>query len=293
MFIDIHVHTRYADMMPTRPNGTMPYTTPEQLIERYDAIGVEKAVLLPGIGPECAIVPQSNEEIVRIARQYEGRFIPFCNIDPRSMTNSSDAPLGHLLEHYKKLGCKGLGEVCTNLPISDPRVQNLFKCCQDTDMPLTFHLAAQIGGIYGLYDEPGLPQLELALQKFPKLKFFGHSQTFWAEMGVLETPADRYGYPQNPIDVEGVVPKFFRRYSNLYGDLSAGSGCNAIKRDRKYGVKFLNEFQDRLFFGTDICAPTTPTPLVDYLLELKNAGEISQTVFDKIARGNAIRILGL
>lgn len=293
MFIDIHVHTRFADMMPTRTDGVLPYTTPEELISRYDSLGIEKAVLLPGVTPECDFVPQSNQEIINIARQYEGRFIPFCNIDPRAMTNSGDAPLCHLLEHYKKLGCKGIGEVTANLPIGDPRVQNLFACCEKTEMPLTFHLAAQIGEIYGLYDEPGLPQLERALQKFPKLKFFAHSQTFWAEMGKLETPADRYGYPRYGVIEEGVVPKFFRRYENLYGDLSAGSGCNAVKRDRKYGIKFLNEFQDRLFFGTDICAPGTPTPLVDYLLELKNSGEISEIVFNKIARENAIRVLGL
>src|SRR5690554_1514350 len=106
MFIDIHVHTRLSDMMPTRPDGRPAYTSPEELIERYNALGIESAVLLPGVTPECAKVPQSNEEIIRISRQYEGRFIPFCNIDPRAMSNSSDAPLGHLLEHYKKLGCK-------------------------------------------------------------------------------------------------------------------------------------------------------------------------------------------
>jgi hypothetical protein len=84
-----------------------------------------------------------------------------------------------------------------------------------------------------------------------------------------------------------------RKYGNLYGDLSAGSGCNALTRDRAYGIKFLNEFQDRLFFGTDICTPTTPTPLVDYLLELRSNGEISETVFQKVARENAIRVLQL
>ena len=293
MFIDIHVHTRDGDFLPRRPNGSDAYSSPAMLIERYDKLGIEQAVILAGVIPECSIVLQSNEEIIRIARQYEGKFIPFCNVDPRAISNSSDAPLGHLLEHYKKLGCKGVGEVTANMPINDPRVQNLFKFCEELDMPLTFHLAAQIGGMYGLYDEPGLPMLERSLQKFPKLKFFGHSQTFWAEMGKLETPADRYGYPKYPVTEEGVVPKLFRRYENLYGDLSAGSGCNALARDRRFGIQFLNEFQDRLFFGTDICAPGTPTPLVDYLLELKNSGEISEAIFNKVARENAIRVLKL
>ena len=103
------------------------------------------------------------------------------------------------------------------------------------------------------------------------------------------------GYPEGKIQEEGRVPELMRKYENLYGDLSAGSGCNALKRDREYAVKFLNEFQDRLFFGTDICQPTMPTlrPLATFLRDLLARGEISQTVFDKVARGNAVRVLGL
>ena len=89
------------------------------------------------------------------------------------------------------------------------------------------------------------------------------------------------------------MPRLFRQYPNLYGDLSAGSGCNALKRDPEYAVKFLDEFQDRLLFGTDICAPDTPTPLVDFLLDLRQSGRISEAVFQKVARENAIRLLKL
>ena len=90
------------------------------------------------------------------------------------------------------------------------------------------------------------------------------------------------------------VDKRTLNYGNLYGDLSAGSGCNALKRDPEYAVKFLNEFQDRLFFGTDICRPDRlATPLVDFLLDLRRKGKISETVFQKVARENAIRLLRL
>ena len=83
-----------------------------------------------------------------------------------------------------------------------------------------------------------------------------------------------------------------RACPNLYGDLSAGSGCNALARDEDYTVQFLTEFQDRLLFGTDICVPDTPTPLVDLLLRLRDTGRISETVFQKVARENAISLLG-
>ena len=79
----------------------------------------------------------------------------------------------------------------------------------------------------------------------------------------------------------------------LDGDLSAGSGYNALARDKEYAATFLNEFQDRLLFGTDICSPDTLTPLVDFLMELKHSKLISEEVFKKIARENAIKLLGL
>ena len=131
------------------------------------------------------------------------------------------------------------------------------------------------------------------LRKFPKLILLGHGPAFWSEMGVLETVADRGGYPSYPVREEGAVPKLFRRYPNLWGDLSAGSGYNALARDVDNAVKFLNEFQDRLCFGTDICFATQELPLAGFLRELKNSGKISESVFEKIARNNVKRLLGI
>ena len=287
MFIDIHGHTKRSIYVKDH------FSLPKDLIERYGKIGIEKAVLLPVVNPECQFGVQSVEEILEIAAET-GRFIPFCNLDPRAVSNTVDAPLGDVLDYYKQQGCKGIGEICANLQLFDPKVQNLFKCVEAVGFPLTFHLApTDRGGYYGLVDEPGLPGLEISLGRFPKLKFFGHSQTFWAEMAPLETIGDRYGYPRYPIKQEGAIPKLMRRYPNLYGDLSAGSGHNALARDPEYALKFLDEFQDRLMFGTDICAPDTPTPLVDFLIDLKESGKITETVFNKVARENAIALLGL
>lgn len=291
MFIDIHVHTRRLPGPPRAGGAT--YAAPDQLIRRYDEIGVERAVLLPGVSPECSHVPQSNQEILELCESYPGRFIPFCNIDPRSVGNSPAAPLDLLVGWYKERGYKGCGEVTANLPFTDPMVFNLFKHLEAADMPVLFHVAPERERFYGLYDRPGLPLLERALRSFPKLKFFGHSQPFWAEIGRLRKPGDRCGYPSYPVSEEGAVPLLMRQCPNLYGDLSARSGFNALKRDPAYAVKFMEEFQERLFFGTDICSPDTPTPLVDFLLEMRDSGKISESVFNKIARENAVRVLRL
>lgn len=293
MYIDIHAHCRVFPA-PYR-NGAPGYALPEELLAKYDALGVEKAVLLPEVNPEYSLGPQSNQEVIFLAcRKYPDRFIPFCNIDPRIGTNSPNSQLGEIIEFYKDLGCKGIGEVCANLPFDHPLVENLFKHVEKAGLPLIFHMSTTLdGGDYGLYDDPGLPRFEKTLQKFPNLIFLGHSQPFWAEISAMEDAGGRGGYPKGLIKKEGRLPELLRRYPNLHCDLSAGSGYNAISRDPEYGPKFLEEFQDKLYFGTDICAPDTPAPQAEFLLKLRNEKRISETCFQKIAKKNAIRLLNL
>jgi predicted TIM-barrel fold metal-dependent hydrolase len=298
VFIDIHAHAYRK-----HPPILVQFCTAEQLLQRYDEAGIEKGALLPIVSPEIYL-PQANEDILEMAAQYPDRFIPFCNIDPRALTNAADAPLDRLLRYYRDQGCRGLGEVMPNLPVMHPMVQNLFRHAQDVGLPVIFDGSVQLSGDFGLYDDPGLPQLEHTLQRFPELVLLGHGPVFWSEIGRLETPAERGfvfrpdggqvgRHPTGPIKEEGVVPKLFRRYPNLYGDLSDPSPCNALARDPEYGPKFVAEFQDRLLFGTDICFFDMPFPMVDLLLEWRTTGKISETVFNKVARGNAVRLLGL
>lgn len=304
MFIDIHAHA-YRKHPPQSVTDPIPqFCTAEQLIERYDEVGIEKGVVLPIVSPEIYL-PQSNEDILDMAEQYPDRLIPFCNIDPRAMTNSADAPLDRLLGYYRDQGCKGLGEVMLNVPVMHPMVQNLFKHAERVGLPVIFDGSDQTTGDFGLYDDPGLPQLEHTLQKFPQLIILGHGPTFWAEIARLETPGERnfvFGsdgglqvglFPSWPIKEEGVVPKLFRRYPNLYGDLSDPSPVSALTRDPEYGPKFLDEFQDRLLFGTDICTYEAELPMGDLLLKWREEGKISESVFRKIARENAVKLLGL
>jgi len=97
--------------------------------------------------------------------------------------------------------------------------------------------------------------------------------------------------PAGPIEEEGAVPKLFRKYPNLHGDLSDGTAYNAFARDNKYGPKFMAEFQDRLYFGTDICDEDTPVNMDKLLISWRDSGRISQTVFRKIAYDNAAKLL--
>ena len=290
MFIDVHAHAYLFDSPPQ--DGKTQFCTVDEILKRYDELNIEKGILLPLIGPETYL-PQSNQEILEICRQHPDRFIPFFNIDPRGISNSEFTDFSPWINWFKEHGCKGVGEFMPNMYFRDPRVINMFRQFEAAGLPVIFDDTVYVNYHYGLVDEPGLPQLEMILHSFPKLILLGHGPAFWSEMGKLETVYDRGRYPNYPISEEGAVPKLFRRYPNLWGDLSAGSGYNALARDVDYAIHFLNEFQDRLCFGTDICYATQKLPLADFLIDLKKSGKLSADAFEKIARGNIKRLLNI
>ena len=100
------------------------------------------------------------------------------------------------------------------------------------------------------------------------------------------------GYPKGPV-TPGRVPELLRRYPNMYGDMSAGSGFNAVSRDPEFGCAFMEEFQDKLLFGTDICRPGQELPQPGFLRRIVAEGKISREAFEKITWQNANRLLGL
>lgn len=289
MYIDIHAHVR---LTPVLREGKRVFLTAEQLIRKLDDYGIDRAVLLPTVSPEC-LQPQSVAEILLAATAYPDRFIPFCSLDPRANGNRVDTDFAELLNDYQEQGCRGVGEITANLPFDHPKTRNMLRQVEAAGLPLLFHLSTDPEVNYGLYDDPGLPRLERALNEFPRLKLLGHSQAFWAEMTPFPDQTARQGYPAGRIEAEGRVQFLMRRYPNLYGDLSAGSGFNALARDREYAANFLTEFQDRLLFGTDFGTPEDGSELPALLESLRDSGAISSAVFEKIAAGNAGKLLDL
>ena len=291
MFIDIHVHVTRTRSVMARHGDT--YCTAEGLVGRLDEAGIDKAVVMCGISPECRHRYVPPEDVIEACASYPDRLIPFCNVEPRGEGNSPKSDFSRYFVYYKEAGCKGVGEMIANLWFDDPLVWNLLRQCAEFELPVTFHVGPRFGGCYGLVDEVGLPRLERTLQQFPNLVLLAHSQPFWAEVSGDVTQETRGGYPKGKVAPGGAVPRLLEQHENLYGDLSAGSGHNAVSRDPEFGYEFLDRFQDRLLFGTDIAAPTTPTPLVDFLKEAVEGGHISREVFEKVAWRNADRLLGL
>ena len=200
--IDIHAHiVAFPQWVPPHPGSQNRMLSPEELLELfYDKLDIERGVLLPIVSPEGQPVIMSNEGCIYAANKYPDRFSWFCNVDPRALNNAAGtAKLSYILEHYKNLGAKGLGELTSNIYVDDPRMDNLFSCCEEVGLPVLFHISPAIGYWYGMVDELGLPRLEKMLKKHPKLQFIGHSQPFWSEMSADNTDAIRNSYPQGKV----------------------------------------------------------------------------------------------
>lgn len=293
MLIDIHVHChnrRHPKV--TRHTGSQ-YPPPERLVAMMDEAEIDKAVVMSTVSPECRNTLVIPEETLDACAQHPDRLIPFCNFDPRYLRNNTHANFLPLIAAYKEMGCRGVGEYFPNIPFDDPLNMNLFAQVEESGLPLTFHVAPQAGNYYGCIDEVGLPRLAKVLKAFPKLIFLGHSQPFWAEISTdVIQHGERARYPKGPV-TPGRLVELMRRYPNLHGDLSAGSGFNAISRDPEFGYGFMEEFQDRLYWGTDTANDPQKMPIVDYFRKLKAEKLMSNEAYEKITWKNADRLLGL
>ena len=124
MLIDIHIHTageRHPKLR--RASGTR-YPTPERAIEMMDEAGIDRAVIMTTVSPEWRYTLVTTEETLEICAAYPDRFIPFCNLDPRFLTNDAKADFRPLLEAYREMGCRGVGEYFPNIPFDDPLIDH-------------------------------------------------------------------------------------------------------------------------------------------------------------------------
>ena len=290
MKFDIHCHVFEKKGFP-RPDGNF-YLIPEECLKMFEEKGVARGVILPEAHYDATPTVQNVEEAARICKAYPDRFYFFMNLDPRSFYINPKADYSELIEYYLDMGARGVGELCANFPWDHPLMDNMLFYINQYKLPLTFHMTHSEYCDYGVRDDERLSGLERCARKYPDITFLCHSEVFWAEISGDEYHA---GYPQGPVLPGGRVVELMRELPNLCGDLSAGSGLNALRRDRKFGLQFMEEFQDRLFFGQDFCSPTDGPDLVlsEYLDELLAEHALSREVYDKICWKNAVKLLNL
>ncbi|MBQ4137393.1 MAG: amidohydrolase family protein [Clostridia bacterium] len=289
--IDIHAHAQlFTDYLPPLYNGRK-LLSAEEMISFYDELGIEKGVLLPISSIEGQFIVQPCENAKYLTEKYPDRFLWFCNIDPRSMSNDGKQDYSELLAFYKSIGAKGVGEVTSNVYIDSPDMNRIFSACEELELPVLLHIGAGFYS-YGVVDDLGLPRLERMLKAHPKLKFLGHSQVFWTEISSDNTEETRDGWPSGKVD-GGRITELMREYGNLYCDFSATSGSNAMMRDPEHAFRFIEEFSDRILYGTDYClaGQTFPYKFNGFLNENVENGNISIEDYTKLVRTNAEKLL--
>ena len=58
-------------------------------------------------------------------------------------------------------------------------------------------------------------------------------------------------YPKGPVTRGGLTDRYLSDYPNMFGDMSAGSGLNALTRDEDFARDFIARHQDKLIYGSD------------------------------------------
>ncbi|MCL1952424.1 MAG: amidohydrolase, partial [Oscillospiraceae bacterium] len=178
------------------------------------------------------------------------------------------------------------GELKLRMMLDNPDAVRLYRFCGENGLPVLVHLDYELGG--GGHPWPnywyggGIAALERALALCPETRFIGHAPGFWAHISGDELYKTQ-AYPHGPVLPGGQVERLLETYPNLYCDISAGSGHNALNRDHDFTRAFLCRWQDRVLFGRDYYDSIHRALLESLALP----GE----VLAKIYAGNAKRIL--
>jgi predicted TIM-barrel fold metal-dependent hydrolase len=272
--IDFHLHLGnfyrldYPRILPL---------TAEALVDKMDREGIDLGVLLPLESPEVGGY-MLTEQAVAARDLYPDRFLAFCCVDPRFPRALEF--IDYAVTHW---GCVGFGEHLNGLALDDPKNMALYAKCAEHNLPVLFDMNAD-----ACWDDPGLPRLERCLQQFPTVPFLGHGPRFWQALS-----GDDEGccvlYPPGPVAPGGAVDRLATAYDNLWLDLSARSGYNALTRDPDYAAGFVARHWKKMLLGTDYYAPHHPMLQVQWLRELN----VSEEIREAIGAGNARRLLGL
>ena len=285
--IDIHQHTDYGGKRDKAGNIVEPGRTNEQLLAHQKAMGVTRTVLLPagrevlrpsthqgsanGLQGTCS----GNEACEKLARAHPDHFVFGANEVP----DLPDAP--EVIEKYLKAGAVVIGEQKFGVACDAPEMQKLYALAEAYRVPILMHWQ------HTTYNS-GFDRFGKMLEKYSKVTFIGHAQTWWANIDKNhEDPSVLY--PKTKVTPGGLTDRYLADYPNLYGDLSAGSGQNSLSRDPDHAREFLERHQSKLMFGSDCIDADAKLPAcigagtLALILKLAPSAEVRR----KILSGNA------
>lgn len=191
------------------------------------------------------------------------------------------------IERYLKQGAVVIGEQKFGVAADSPAMQRLYECAQANGVPILMHWQHEM---YNL----GFERFHRVLEKYPRVTFIGHAQTWWANID--KGHADQTVlYPKGPVTPGGYTDRYLADYPNMYGDLSAGSGLNALTRDEGFTRDFLTRHQDKLLYGSDCNDSVGEGPKCQGAQTLATLRRLaaSPAITRKLLHDNAQRVLRL
>ena len=235
--IDIHQHLGYSG----RPDAV--------LLAHQRAIGATTTILLPagrpatrpsthgGVANGLQAQALGTEPCYRFVRAHRRAFRFGANDVPDLAGATRE------IERYLKRGAVVVAEQKFGIACDSPEMQTIYALAGAYDVPVLMHWQ------FEMYNY-GFERFHQVLEKFPRVKFLGHAQTWWANIDRHHTDQTVL-YPKGPVTPGGLTDRYLSDYANMYGDLSAGSGLNALTRDEDFTRDFLTRHREKLLFGSD------------------------------------------
>ena len=211
---------------------------PANNLAHLDGAGVTKANLLT----RGAVL----EQVRAVQAAAPQRFIWFNSYD----VSQPDAE--KMLTQAVHDGAHGFGEMKFHVAADGPELRRAYALAAELRVPILIHFQ-EVDHFpnEGTWSTGYAKSFESILKANPKTTFIGHADAFWAN--VSADYHNEAAYPTGPIKRGGVTDKWLADYPNLYADVSANSGNNALSRDADFTADFLHRHQDKLLFGSD-CA---------------------------------------
>lgn len=223
--IDIHQHTNYHGRSDA------------DLLQHQKSMGVTTTVLLPagryyGLDAQCG----GNDSVQKVAKEHPQSFVHFANELPYLKEADS------VIQTGLKNGAIGIGEQKFRVLADSGYLERIAAIAKDFKVPILLHFQ---DGDYNME----LQRFHKILEKFPTVNFIGHAQTWWGHIDRKHDP--KVLYPKGGVTPGGLTDRLLSDYPNIFGDLSAGSGLNALTRDTEHTREFFKRHQNKLLFGSD------------------------------------------
>ena len=200
-----------------------------------EGCGVTKAVLLT----QAAADDRAKAEMER----RPGRFVRSVSANP------SQPDADALLRDALKGGAVSVGEMKFHVALDSPEMRRVYDIAAELHVPLMIHIQTFPHFDGELPYNTGYTQFDKILRAYPRTNFIGHADLFWAHISA-DVPTDR-GYPSGPVKPGGLTDRLLSDFPNLYADMSANSGNNALSRDPEFTRGFLARHKAKLIFGSD------------------------------------------